>query len=156
MEHSTHTIQHRKLWYWEKGFPFPNTITALITWTEPHQMTVTLINRDWFKDVILPKGEIPLLPFTSLSQSRLINTNLLVSLSTLFIIDESWNKLRINPIVIAPLITDKSKRYKPSSTLKTGFKRFPFNNFKYFSLSFQSAFLLSFTLLVHYRFLVNI
>ena len=40
--------------------------------------------------------------------------------------------------------------------LKTGSKRFPFNNFKYFSLSFQSSFLLSFTLLVRYRFLVNI
>ena len=38
----------------------------------------------------------------------------------------------------------------------TGFKRFPFNNFTYFSLSLQSAFHLSLTVLVRYRSLTHI
>jgi len=37
----------------------------------------------------------------------------------------------------------------------TGFKRFPFNNFTYFSLSLQSAFHLSLTVLVRNRSLTN-
>lgn len=38
----------------------------------------------------------------------------------------------------------------------TGTNRFPFSNFKYFSLSFQSSFHLSLTVLVRYRSLADI
>jgi len=38
----------------------------------------------------------------------------------------------------------------------TFFHRFHFNNFRYFSLSFQSSFHLSLTVLVYYRFLISI
>ena len=43
-----------------------------------------------------------------------------------------------------------------STHMNTGFKRFPPNNFTHFSLSFQSSFHLSLTVLVRYRSLAGI
>ena len=102
-------------------------------------------------------GWIPLAPFASPFQTSQININLCHTLSTLFITTNPTLTVAVLTTISQVHHDSKSKRNRAQGTLiETGFKRFPFNNFKYFSLSFQSSFLLSFTLLVRYRFPINI
>ena len=98
-----------------------------------------------------------LAPFCSPFASCLIHINLSAeTLSTLFVtVDPSLPDKCKHPLC-QTLHPSKPQRCRPNRHFETGLNRFPFNNFKYFSLSFQSSFLLSFTLLVRYRFLVHI